>query len=188
MLPIRNISYLLPMCCSFWEKCKNWPGVQYPLKQLPTLQLIRGIYTWIFGTFWVGKNTQYQHLQEKYYHFREGKKEKRGRKREKREEKERKRREEEKQMKEEEENRKKEENSFMFKTFDFLLKTCIICQAEYWKGFRGSRPPGPPERHCRALGTCLRHVIFRKNTALLNLGGRENTQLFQQYIPLAIVN
>ena len=23
MLPIRNISYLLPMCCSFWEKCKN---------------------------------------------------------------------------------------------------------------------------------------------------------------------
>ena len=25
MLPIRNISYLLPMCCSFWEKCKNSP-------------------------------------------------------------------------------------------------------------------------------------------------------------------
>ena len=23
MLPIRNISYLLSMCCSFWEKCKN---------------------------------------------------------------------------------------------------------------------------------------------------------------------
>ena len=23
MLPIRNISYLLPMCCSFWEKCIN---------------------------------------------------------------------------------------------------------------------------------------------------------------------
>ena len=23
MLPIRNISYLLPMCCSFWEKCKK---------------------------------------------------------------------------------------------------------------------------------------------------------------------
>ena len=36
MLPIRNISYLLPMCCSLWEKMqkqsKNWPGVQYPLK------------------------------------------------------------------------------------------------------------------------------------------------------------
>ena len=25
MLPIRNLSYLLPMCCSFWEKCKNSP-------------------------------------------------------------------------------------------------------------------------------------------------------------------
>ena len=25
MLPIRNISYLLLMCCSFWEKCKNSP-------------------------------------------------------------------------------------------------------------------------------------------------------------------
>ena len=23
MLPIGNISYLLPMCCSFWEKCIN---------------------------------------------------------------------------------------------------------------------------------------------------------------------
>ena len=23
MLPIRNISYLLPMCCSFWETCIN---------------------------------------------------------------------------------------------------------------------------------------------------------------------
>ena len=35
MLPIRNISYLSPMYCSFREKCKkmsrNWPGVQYPL-------------------------------------------------------------------------------------------------------------------------------------------------------------
>ena len=25
MLPIRNISYLLPMCCSFGGKCKNSP-------------------------------------------------------------------------------------------------------------------------------------------------------------------
>ena len=25
MLPIRNISYLLPICCSFWENCKNSP-------------------------------------------------------------------------------------------------------------------------------------------------------------------
>ena len=25
MLPLRNISYLLPMCCSFREKCKNSP-------------------------------------------------------------------------------------------------------------------------------------------------------------------
>ena len=36
MLPIRNISYLLPLCCSFWEKCKNSPktglGCSTPLK------------------------------------------------------------------------------------------------------------------------------------------------------------
>ena len=36
MLPIRNISYLLPMCCSFWEKCKNGPktglGCSTPLR------------------------------------------------------------------------------------------------------------------------------------------------------------
>ena len=25
ILPIRNISYLLPICCSFWENCKNSP-------------------------------------------------------------------------------------------------------------------------------------------------------------------
>ena len=25
MLPIRNMSYLSPMCCSFWEKYKNSP-------------------------------------------------------------------------------------------------------------------------------------------------------------------
>ena len=34
--PIRNISYLLPMCCSFWEKCinsqKNGLGCSTPLK------------------------------------------------------------------------------------------------------------------------------------------------------------
>ena len=38
MLPIRNISYLLPMCCSFWEKCKNSPetglGCSTPLMTL----------------------------------------------------------------------------------------------------------------------------------------------------------
>ena len=36
MLPIKNISYLLPMCCSFWEKCKNSQktglGCSTPLK------------------------------------------------------------------------------------------------------------------------------------------------------------
>ena len=36
MLPIRNISYLLPSAVVFEKKCKNrpknWPGVQYPLK------------------------------------------------------------------------------------------------------------------------------------------------------------
>ena len=35
--PIRNISYLLPMCCSFWEKCinsqKNGLGCSTPLNQ-----------------------------------------------------------------------------------------------------------------------------------------------------------
>ena len=38
MLPIRNISYLLPMCCSFWEKCKNSPktglGCSTPLRRI----------------------------------------------------------------------------------------------------------------------------------------------------------
>ena len=38
MLPVRNISYLLPMCCSFWEKCKNSPktglGCSTPLNDL----------------------------------------------------------------------------------------------------------------------------------------------------------
>ena len=37
MLPIRSISYLLPMCCNFWEKCKNSPktdlGCSTPLRQ-----------------------------------------------------------------------------------------------------------------------------------------------------------
>ena len=43
MLPIRNMSYLLPMCCSFLRKMhkqsKNWPGVQYPLKETDTFKL-----------------------------------------------------------------------------------------------------------------------------------------------------
>ena len=38
MLPIRNISYLLPMCCSLWEKCKNSPktglGCSTPLTSI----------------------------------------------------------------------------------------------------------------------------------------------------------
>ena len=36
MLPIRNIPYLLPMCCSFWEKCissqKTGQGCSTPLR------------------------------------------------------------------------------------------------------------------------------------------------------------
>ena len=36
MLPIRNISYLSPMCCNFWEKCINShkidQGCSNPLK------------------------------------------------------------------------------------------------------------------------------------------------------------
>ena len=38
MLPIRNISYLLSMYCSFWEKCKNSPktglGCSTPLRYI----------------------------------------------------------------------------------------------------------------------------------------------------------
>ena len=38
MLPIRNISYLWPMCCSFWEKWKNSPitglGCSTPLMHI----------------------------------------------------------------------------------------------------------------------------------------------------------
>ena len=45
MLPIKNISYLLPMCCSFWEKCNNSPktdlGCSTPLK----------IFLFVFGIY-----------------------------------------------------------------------------------------------------------------------------------------
>ena len=37
MLPIRNISYLLPMCCSFkkmHKQSQNWSGVRYPLNSV----------------------------------------------------------------------------------------------------------------------------------------------------------
>ena len=45
MLPIRNISYLLPMCCSLWEKCKNSPktglGCSTPLSsEFPFMKFI----------------------------------------------------------------------------------------------------------------------------------------------------
>ena len=51
MLPIRNISYLLPMCCSFLEKCKNSPktglGCSTPLiafiESNHTILLVSGI-------------------------------------------------------------------------------------------------------------------------------------------------
>ena len=47
MLPIRNKSYLLPMCCSFLEKCKNSPktglGCSTPLK-LHGIKLISCVY------------------------------------------------------------------------------------------------------------------------------------------------
>ena len=49
MLPIRSISYLLPMCCSFPEKCKNSPttglGCSTPLNSyccMKELYLHRG--------------------------------------------------------------------------------------------------------------------------------------------------
>ena len=42
MLPIRNISYLLPMFCSFWEKYKNSPktglGCSTPLTKIKLLR------------------------------------------------------------------------------------------------------------------------------------------------------
>ena len=47
MLPIRNISYLLPMCCSFWEKCKNSPktgmGCSTPLRIQNLVGLLKTI-------------------------------------------------------------------------------------------------------------------------------------------------
>ena len=53
MLPIRNISYLLPMCCSFWEKCKNSPktglGCSTPLRLIACktrAQIITVCETW----------------------------------------------------------------------------------------------------------------------------------------------
>ena len=59
MLPIRNISYLLPMCCSFWEKCKNSPktglGCSTPLSQVNRVlrhhQLTK--YTWWWFNKWL---------------------------------------------------------------------------------------------------------------------------------------
>ena len=54
MLPIRNISYLLPICCSFWEKCKNSPktglGCSTPLRALygitvENATLLRSVHT-----------------------------------------------------------------------------------------------------------------------------------------------
>ena len=53
MLPIRNISYLLPMCCSFWEKCinsqKTGLGCSTPLKSL-----VSGFQTNLYDSFnWV---------------------------------------------------------------------------------------------------------------------------------------
>ena len=50
MLPIRNISYLLSMCCSFWEKCKNSPktglGCSTPLSiRVPNVERGRIVYS-----------------------------------------------------------------------------------------------------------------------------------------------
>ena len=48
MFPIRNISYLLPMCCSFWEQCinsqKTGLGCSTPLifKYEPNPQIRKG--------------------------------------------------------------------------------------------------------------------------------------------------
>ena len=45
MLPIRNISYLLPMCCSFWEKCINSQkiglGCSTPLIKIYILNVLK---------------------------------------------------------------------------------------------------------------------------------------------------
>ena len=44
MLPIKNISYLLPMCCSFWGKCNNSPktdlGCSTPLMLTNTIRFM----------------------------------------------------------------------------------------------------------------------------------------------------
>ena len=60
MLHIRNIFYLLPMCCSFWEKCKNSPktglGCSTPLNQLHVARVLKVpfLYKWQF--------TYYKHI------------------------------------------------------------------------------------------------------------------------------
>ena len=58
MLSIRNMSYLLPLCCSFWEKCKNSPktdlGCSTPLKvfclilnQIWHVSQFKKLYVWV---------------------------------------------------------------------------------------------------------------------------------------------
>ena len=60
MLPIRNISYLLPMCCSFWEKCKSNPKTglrcSTPLKRKVASQFLNVLAQFL---------THYQHFCKK---------------------------------------------------------------------------------------------------------------------------
>ena len=61
MLPIRNISYLLPMCCSFWEKCinsqKTGLGCSTPLTlQIQCLTLL------YYHLFFLCKRSVYQNF------------------------------------------------------------------------------------------------------------------------------
>ena len=60
MSPIRNISYLSPMCCSFWEKCinsqKNGQGCSTPL----IWKIVNsGLYTEVLTIFSIGKRHFY---------------------------------------------------------------------------------------------------------------------------------
>ena len=55
MLLIRNISYLLPMCCSFWENCINSQntglGCSTPLKPYIHVHLLWEMWSWMWSNY-----------------------------------------------------------------------------------------------------------------------------------------
>ena len=65
MLPIRNIPYLWPMCCRFWEKWKNSPkpclGCSTPLLKLLAQRLV------LYFVFFSGKTIEYRPVNHTRY-------------------------------------------------------------------------------------------------------------------------